>query len=398
MTNGIPPVELYEEEEESFGSDDRLIAGAAEAVLYATDWTIETIVNQLKRQSILLNPRFQRRDAWTLRKKSAFIESILLNLPVPQIVLAESKGKRGEFLVLDGKQRLLTLLQYFELGVGKNNSFKLTGLELLKELNGLNFANMQAPANENALRQLLTYTVRSVVIRNWPTPDYLDVVFVRLNQNSVRLSPQELRQALFPGPFLECLDDFSFDSEPLKKLLGNGADADFRMRDIELLVRFIGLRHFLTEYSGDLKHFLDITCQRLNEQWANAESTVTTALTDFNNSISILEKVFGERLVARKWNGTEFEFRLNRALLDIHLYYLQWPEVRNVYLSKPEIIVQALKDLCGDQQFLSSIETTTKSLSAVETRLSKWGGFLRSVTGRQLPLPKIAANNRLELI
>lgn len=398
MTNGVPTVELYEEEEESFGSDDRLIAGAAEAVLYATDWTIETIVNQLKRQSILLNPRFQRRDAWTLRKKSAFIESILLNLPVPQIVLAESKGKRGEFLVLDGKQRLLTLLQFFELGVGKNNSFKLTGLELLKELNGFNFSQMQAPDNENALRQLLTYTVRSVVIRNWPTADYLDVVFVRLNQNSVRLSPQELRQALFPGPFLERLDDFSFESQPLKKLLGNGADADFRMRDIELLVRYIGFRHFLTEYSGDLKHFLDITCQRLNAEWANAEAEVTTALTEFNESVSILEGVFGDRLVARKWNGTEFEFRLNRALLDAHLFYLRWPEVRKAYLKNPEIIVQAVKDLCDDQQFLSSIEATTKSLSAVGTRLFKWGEFLRSITGYQLPLPRMTANNRLELI
>lgn len=398
MTNSAPEVELYEEDEENFGSDDSLLTGAAEAVLYATDWTIETIVNQLKRQSILLNPRFQRRDAWTLRKKSAFIESILLNLPVPQIVLAENKGKRGEFIVLDGKQRLLTLLQFFELGVGKNNSFKLTGLELLKDLNNVNFSKMQAPEYENALRQLLTYTVRSVVIRNWPTPDYLDVVFVRLNQNSVRLSPQELRQALFPGAFLELLDDFSFDSEPLKRLLGNGSDADFRMRDIELLVRYIGLRFFLSKYSGDLKHFLDSTCQEMSANWPAFETDVITALSDFDDSLTLLEKVFGERLVARKWNGKNFESRLNRALLDVHLFYLRWPEVRKAYSDHPNRIIHKLQEVCGDEEFLSSIEATTKSLTAVETRLKKWGECMRSVTGQQLPLPKVNAHNRLDLV
>jgi len=398
MTDSESPVELYEEDEEGFGSDDKLITGAAEAVLYATDWTIETIVNQLKRQSILMNPRFQRRDAWTIRKKSAFIESILLNLPVPQIVLAESRGKRGEFLVLDGKQRLLTLLQFFGLGTGKNNSFKLNGLELLKDLNGVNYIKMQEADNENALRQLLTYTVRSVVIRNWPTPDYLDVVFVRLNQNSVRLSPQELRQALYPGNFLERLDDFSFESAPLKKLLSNGTEADFRMRDIELLVRYIGFRKFINKYTGDLKHFLDMTCEKLNADWANVEPEITTTLTEFNDYLTILEQVFTERHVARKWNGTEYESRLNRALLDVHLFYLRWPEVRNAYTQRPDVIVQALKNLCGDQQFLSSIEATTKSLTAVQTRIFKWGECLRSITVLPLPLPTITANNRIELI
>lgn len=397
MTNGTAPVELYEEDDESFGSDDQLIAGAAEAVLYATDWTIETIVNQLKRQSIILNPRFQRRDAWTIRKKSAFIESILLNLPIPQIVLAESQGKRGEFLVLDGKQRLLTLLQFFGLGVGKNNSFKLTGLEILNNLNGIDFTKIQVADYESALRQLLTYTVRSVVIRNWPSPDYLDVVFVRLNQNSVRLSPQELRQALYPGQFLERLDDFSFESAPLKKLLGNGADADFRMRDIELLVRYLGFRMYMDAYTGDLKHFLDNTCNKLNSEWNNIEADIASALIEFNDSLIILEQVFGERYVARKWNGNEFEFRLNRALLDVHLFYLKWPHVREAYILQPNVIVQALKDLCNDQSFLSSIEATTKSLKAVETRFCRWGERLRQITGQALPLPKINQNNRLEL-
>ena len=76
----------------------------SQAVIYNTDWTVETVVSQLTKDHILLNPTFQRRDAWRIDKKSRFIESLLLGLPVPQIVLAEDKDHRGQYLVLDGKR------------------------------------------------------------------------------------------------------------------------------------------------------------------------------------------------------------------------------------------------------------------------------------------------------
>src|ERR1035437_9473823 len=61
-----------------------------EAVIAATDWTAETLLSQLRQGHILLNPHFQRREAWTPGRQSKFIESLFLGLPVPQLVLAES--------------------------------------------------------------------------------------------------------------------------------------------------------------------------------------------------------------------------------------------------------------------------------------------------------------------
>ncbi|MGN6930399.1 DUF262 domain-containing protein, partial [Neisseria sp. P0015.S010] len=76
------------------------------------DWTTETIIRQIEKGNIILNPDFQRRDAWNKKKKSQFIESLILGLPIPQIVLAESKDQKGKYIVLDGKQRLLSLRQF----------------------------------------------------------------------------------------------------------------------------------------------------------------------------------------------------------------------------------------------------------------------------------------------
>src|SRR5687767_3559104 len=75
---------------------EQLGAGATAAVVSGTDWTTETIVSQLERKNIQLAPRFQRRDAWKKDRKSRFIESLIVGLPIPQIVLAESKQDRGK--------------------------------------------------------------------------------------------------------------------------------------------------------------------------------------------------------------------------------------------------------------------------------------------------------------
>jgi uncharacterized protein DUF262 len=88
-----------------------------QAVVFGTDWTAATLIDQLGRGNIKLDPIFQRRDAWNAARKSRFIESIILGLPIPQLVLAEAKDDRGSFLVIDGKQRLLSLQQFAGIGI-----------------------------------------------------------------------------------------------------------------------------------------------------------------------------------------------------------------------------------------------------------------------------------------
>ena len=42
----------------------------------ATDWTVDTLISQIKKGNIQLDPSFQRRDAWNNKVKSRFIESL----------------------------------------------------------------------------------------------------------------------------------------------------------------------------------------------------------------------------------------------------------------------------------------------------------------------------------
>lgn len=70
----------------------------SEAVLWGTDSTTETIFNQLKRGNIGLDPKFQRRNVWKDEQKSKLIESIMLGIPIPPIILAERKDKKIHIL------------------------------------------------------------------------------------------------------------------------------------------------------------------------------------------------------------------------------------------------------------------------------------------------------------
>jgi len=100
----IPDADWNEEIAQDLKSED-----LSELIVYSRDWTIETINNQIAKENIDLAPAFQRRNAWNDDRRSKLIESLIAGLPVPEIVLAENPQKRGAFIVIDGKQRLLTM-------------------------------------------------------------------------------------------------------------------------------------------------------------------------------------------------------------------------------------------------------------------------------------------------
>jgi Protein of unknown function DUF262 len=369
--------------------DDSELAGVetqqfSQAVLHAADWTVETIVSQQNRGNIEMNPRFQRRDAWSLRRKSAFIESLILGLPVPQIVLAEKQGQRGKYIVLDGKQRLLSLLQFTGKAEGPNNAFRLSGLEARSDLARKSFLALADPAFEGDLNAFLNYTVRTVVIRNWPSFEFLHLVFLRLNTGSVKLSPQELRQAMFPGDFSNFVDDQAGSSEQLRGLLGRDTP-DPRMRDVELLVRFLGFHIFLPKYSGRMKAFLDMTCDQLNAHWAGRRPQLEASIDAFNSAIEALIQVFGPDEVARKTNSKAF----NRAVFDALVFYAANDSIRAAIVRNPAPVRAAYQEVLNDQHFQSASESDTAGVPNTLARLRIWGEKLSQAINLNFVLPEL---------
>lgn len=390
MANENPTIEESEDEVTSEFVDEldtplstEEVPTFSDAVLHSSDWTVETIVSQLKRKNIDINPRFQRRDAWDSGKKSRFIESIITGLPIPQIVLAERKGERGRYIVLDGKQRLLSLLQYTGNAEGPRNAFALSGLEVRTDLARKKFAHLESDPNLEAdLNAFNNYTIRTVVIRNWPDTEFLHLVFLRLNTGSVKLSPQELRQALFPGDFSNFVDDWSADSPVLHELLGRST-ADPRMRDVELLVRFLSFHYFINNYRGRMKGFLDIATGELNENWPRMEGDIRYVVDKFAAACQAIMEIFGVDKAARKEGSRSF----NRAIFDALVFYAIDDRIRAAMLGNQSSTRDAYSATLRLEEFAQAVESDTAGTPNTHARLAMWGAHLRTAIGLSFALP-----------
>ncbi|WP_405679902.1 DUF262 domain-containing protein [Streptomyces sp. NBC_00868] len=398
-----PDLEAYDDEDdEESEASDVAPKDIHRAVVTDTDWTTETILSQLRRGNIQLNPRFQRRDAWDKPRKSRFIESLILGLPIPQIVLAEDRRQRGKFIVLDGKQRLLALRQFAagsSMAVTKEDQqfdgFKLTNLNVRHDLRLMNLDKMESDsALDDDLNAFLNETIRTVVVRRWPNEEFLNMVFLRLNTGSVKLSPQELRQALHPGPFTDYLDDTASSSVWLQKAL-RIKKPDFRMRDVEVFLRYFSFQYSLNGYSGNLKRFLDDTVNLLNEAWGELEGEIRGIGEACERAIQATFDIFGENSFYR-WSDGDYEGRFNRAVFDIMTYYFTDEAIAEAARSNASEVERSFMDLCeSDPRFVESIQTTTKTPLATHRRLALWGEALQPAITAPVQIPGFADNRIL---
>lgn len=359
-------------------------------VLAPSDWTVGTIYEQIGKQ-IDLDPEFQRRNVWSTRAKSKFIESIFLGVPIPQILLSSKREARSSFLVLDGKQRLTTIREFLDGKYSNGRVFRLRGLTVLEDnLSGKDWQKIQK--DEEWKDRFLNATLRTAVLKGWKNEAVLYEIFHRLNSGSVRLSPMELRMSLHPGEFLKYIIKWTEEMGPLHHLLLK-SEPDPRMGDVELCVRFLGFSDGTIQYRGDLKAFLDNVSMTYNEAFDDEDfkDSVSMRLREMNDAIEAGMEVFGERKFCRKWLGSDYERRFNRAIFDVLIGALAVPEFRSWARENPTLVVQAYQQLCStNHAFVRSIESTTKTTEATRTRYSAWYDAAGEISGIKLALPNIA--------
>ena len=237
------------------------------------DLAVQSLIDQIKSKTIFLRPiserpSFQRRYVWTDILASRLIESILLNVPIPPCYLSQNDDY--ELDVIDGQQRLFSIYRFLD------NQFPLSGLEVMTDLNGLRFHEI-----ENKLqRQLKTHTLRCVLITNESHPEIKFDVFERLNTNTVPLNGQELRNCIYRGALNSLLKEAVANKDWLQ-ILGK-TQPDKRMRDEELVLRFFAfqisgvhgyrtpLKHWLNSVAKAGMKFTDARITQLHETWTNA--------------------------------------------------------------------------------------------------------------------------------
>jgi len=229
-----------------------------EIVTFPADYTREGLVAKYKKSQIKV-PGFQRKFVWTLPQASKLIESFLLGLPVPAVFLY-TDPEDNTLQVIDGQQRLLSIVYFFdgyfgpEEG-GKRTVFALKGLNERSPYLNKTYAQL-VETDEAAANQLNDSVLRAFVIKQLNPGDGTSIyhVFERLNTGGTQLVSQEIRNCVYHGPFNDLICELNLDPN-WRKLFGKVAP-DKRQRDVELILRFLALRFSVDEYEKPMKDFL----------------------------------------------------------------------------------------------------------------------------------------------
>ncbi len=222
---------------------------------YPSDPDLEMLHGRWKRGDLII-PEFQRGFVWKPAQASRLIESFLMGLPVPGIFVFVEDHARGDDnarqLVIDGQQRLRSVFGFFEGELPpEGRPFKLTGVDdrwVDKDYADLTYGEQKT---------LLTSVLRVVNIEQRDPPNdasSIYKIFERLNTGGTTLTPQEIRNSSCHGPFNDMLVDANVDSA-WREIFGS-LRPDPRMRDVELIVRFLALYEASESYSKPMKEFI----------------------------------------------------------------------------------------------------------------------------------------------
>ncbi len=148
------------------------------------------------------------------------------------------------------------------------------------------------------------------------------------------------------------------------------------------------------DYKGDLKAFLDQTCERLNNAWSQKENDIKTDFANLEKAVEFAFDLFEKYPFARRYRK-ETSRSFNRCIFELLSYYFSDDNVRTVVSEKKEIFVEKFIELNEDQEFNQAIEGYPKMTDKVIIRFNAFVDLLRSLDDSGLIgyLPKYKIEN-----
>src|SRR5262249_4806523 len=273
----LPPsddfLEPEPDEEQVERPDDRPV------ISQVSDWTISVLRERWDTGALELQPKFQREYVWALRPElpSRLIESLLLEIPIPPIYFG--KDADGRLEMIDGQQRLTTLIKFV------SNEFPLRKLNRMASLNHKYFRDLSTAMK----RKILDTPIRSITIDLGTNSDLRYEVFERLNRGSMALNEQELRNCVYRGPFNDLLGNLERD--PYWRKVKGGDTPEPRFKEREIILRFFAFADRLQHYTGNLKRFLN---EYMAQYAPHHEDALRTHAASFKQTVQNIYTVFGD--------------------------------------------------------------------------------------------------------
>jgi len=360
------------------------------------DISFGELINLYKNKELIIRPEYQRLFRWSHEQKTALIESILLAIPIPPIFVAEDKD--GIWELVDGLQRVATFISFFgnlennvseiqykrndddleniieedinedtNIGNKLGNKWTLEAGGLIKSLEGFNIDNLPANLKFNLKRAVC----RVEILRGESNTSMKYELFKRLNSGGSKLTPQEIRNAIYRGtnPKLNELLLSISQKQVFKDLTKLTASKHSELYDQELILRFFAFyKTNVDNINENTESFLNSFMERTVENHSFDYDLYESILMQSLQLISLLEddKVF--RNEQNFFVPVIFEGVLISLAQNIERYTS----------SNLELLRSKINELKRDESFKKFSGSKSNSRSRIKNRLKRANEIFQS--------------------
>ncbi len=275
------------------------------------DVSFNEIYDMYKNSELTISPDYQRLFRWGKEKQSRFVESLILEMPVPPIFVIEQED--GIYELIDGLQRISSYLHFRGECIGDSSDrfdtddipedyLTLVGCDIIQELNGLTFDTLPKPLQIKLKRTF----VRMEVIKKESEIALKYHMFKRLNTGGELLSAQEIRNCtirLLGSEGIDFLNECANNDDFKAVIKFIGEDKRKSKYDQELVLRFFAIKNDLDSYKYPVTEFLTRFLEKITTNDIQFDYSKEKII--FEKTFSLINQCLGENAFSgRTSNGT----------------------------------------------------------------------------------------------
>lgn len=266
------------------------------------DLSFNELADMYENGELNINPDFQRLFRWSDSKQSRFIESLVLEMPIPPIYVTETEEKQYD--LIDGLQRISSYLHFRgilknaeHLDIKEGDKLKLIDCDIVSELDGNTFDDLPSSLQIRIKRSF----IRMQIIRKDSDPMFRYHMFKRLNTGGEILEPQEVRNCTirildvkFPD-YLRQLSNKPYFQTVTSNISDQKSKNAYRE---ELVLKFFAFKNNRENYVKNVQEFLDAYMEGValpEDQEGHISFNYSKEEQVFDKVFKTLELTMGER-------------------------------------------------------------------------------------------------------
>ena len=259
-------------------AEEQILEQTKRIEFYLTEYSVELLANKMQSGEFVV-PAYQREYTWEPQRKSKFIESLIMGLPIPFLFFWEMPD--GNLEIVDGSQRLRTIKEFILDGL------RLDDLEELTAVSGFCFSDLP----DSRQRKIRNRSIRGIVLNEHADDAARLDMFERINTGSKIPNTAEVRRGALAGPFLDLVIQLA-RNETFDRLAPMSKTLKKERQDEELVTRFFAYGDGLDSYRDRPKDFIFAYAKDMNAQFMSRPFLSDEYRERFINTMKFVERAF----------------------------------------------------------------------------------------------------------